>query len=82
MVLATWVALALSGSDINDYPYLKQRVPRPEKKELTIKSTITPREFNKKADAYQRCMNDGKSDKECRHLLGPTYHFNFEVLPH
>ncbi|MBN2964164.1 hypothetical protein JWV37_05185 [Sulfurospirillum sp. T05] len=81
MVLGFSMSLALYVSSINDYPYLEKRVPRPQKKEVSIDSTVTPRDFNKKADDYNRCMNDGKSEKDCRHLLGPTYHFNIEIKP-
>ena len=78
MFFVTFFALSLHVSDINNYPYLEKPVPRPEKKGLIVEPKITERPFSERINAYNRCRNEGRDDQECRHLIGPTYLFDFE----
>lgn len=82
MFLSSFLAVAISTGAINDYPYLEKAVPRPEKKELNIVPTIKERDFIDRADDYSKCINEGKSERDCRDLLGPSYELEFEIKPH
>jgi hypothetical protein len=82
MFLSSVLSIAISVGSINDYPYLKKDVPRPERKELDITPKLKERDFIDRADDYSKCLKAGNNERNCRDLLGPSYELELEIKPH